>query len=89
MAIILIKGLHKSTFNNVQSYLDVAHAYILIDDAHQLLRIKWVMGRAKLSCSTISKAVEAMNSYSLEERVYTYYSSISLEQSSSLLDPIY
>jgi len=27
-----LKGLHKSTFNNVQPYLDVLHSYALIDD---------------------------------------------------------
>jgi hypothetical protein len=30
-----------------------------------------------------------MNSYSFEERLYTYHSSISLEQAASLLDPIF
>ena len=64
MAIILLKGLHKSTYNNVQPYLDVVHSFVLIDDSHQDLRIKWVLGRATLNLSTISKTVAALNSYS-------------------------
>ncbi len=84
-----MKGLHKSTFSNVQSYLDVLHAYALIDDNYKLLRAKWVLGKPTLHLSTVGKHIHALHSYAFEERVYTYHSSISLEQASSLLDPIY
>lgn len=69
--------------------MDVLHAYVLIEDDYQLLRVKWVLGRPTLHLSTIGKQIHAMNSYAFEERVYTYHSSIQLDPSSSLLDPIY
>jgi hypothetical protein len=62
---VLLKGLSKSNYENVQTYLDVLHEYILINDPHQMLRIKWVLGEQTLMVSTISKTLIAMNSYSL------------------------
>lgn len=65
IAVVLLKGLSKSNYENVQLYLDVLHEYILIEDAHQKLRVKWVLGTQTLIVSTISKTLSAMNSYSL------------------------
>jgi hypothetical protein len=65
IAIVLVKGLSKSNYENVQPYLDVLHEFVLIEDEHQLLRMKWVLGKQSLVVSTISKTLSAMNSYSL------------------------
>ncbi len=65
IAVVLLKGLSKSNYENVQTYLDVLHEYILIDDPHQALRMQWVLGQQTLIVSTISKTLSAMNSYSL------------------------
>jgi hypothetical protein len=35
IAVVLLKGLSKSNYENVQPYLDVVHEYILLDDQHQ------------------------------------------------------
>ena len=65
IAIVLLKGISKANFENVQPYLDVVHEFILIEDEHQLLRILWVIGKQSLIVSTISKTLSAMNAYSL------------------------
>ena len=65
IAIVLLKGLSKSNYENVQTYLDVIHEYILIEDPHQRLRMQWVLGQQTLVVSTITKTLAAMNSYSL------------------------
>lgn len=65
IAIVLLKGLSKSNFENVQPYLDVLHEFILIEDEHQSLRTLWVIGKQTLTVSTISKTLSAMNAYSL------------------------
>lgn len=65
------------------------HAYVLIDDNIRDLRINWVLGKPQLNISTISKQIHSMIAYGLEDRVYTYTSTIIMEQASSLLDPIY
>jgi hypothetical protein len=86
---VLLKGISKSNFENVQPYLDVVHEFILIEDEHQMLRIKWILGKQTLTVSTISKTLSAMNAYSLEDRVYEFHSAIALESGSSLLEPIF
>jgi hypothetical protein len=73
----------------VQPYLDVLHAYVLIDDNIRDLRINWVLGKAQLNVSTISKQIHSMIAYGLEDRVYSYTSTIVMDQASSLLDPIF
>ena len=70
IAIVLLRGLSKSNFENVQPYLDVVHEYILIEDEHQMTRIKWIIGKQTLIVSTISKSLSAMNAYSLEDRLH-------------------
>jgi hypothetical protein len=65
IAVVLLKGLSKSNYENVQTYLDVIHEYVLIEDAHQRLRMQWLLGQQTLVVSTISKTLAAMNSYSL------------------------
>lgn len=65
IAIVLLKGISKANFENVQPYLDVVHEFILIEDEHQFLRILWVIGKQSLIVSTISKTLSAMNAYSL------------------------
>ena len=87
--VVLTKGLCKSTFDNVQPYLDVLHEYMLIEDDYQDLRIKWIIGKQTLAVSTVTKQIVALNSYSMEERIYNFDSTYSLEQASPLLDPIF
>ena len=65
IAIVLLKGISKSNFENIQTYLDVVHEYILIEDEFQMCRIKWVIGKQTLVVSTVSKTLSAMNAYSL------------------------
>lgn len=89
VTIVLMKGLCKSTFDNVQPYLDVLHEFMLIDDKYQDLRIKWLIGKQTLAVSTISKQIIALNSYSMEERIYNFDSTYYLEAASPLLEPIY
>jgi hypothetical protein len=66
LAIILLKGLNKATFNNVQPYLDVLMNFILIDDKHQGLRIKWVLGKPVLLINPTLKYVSALNGFSFD-----------------------
>lgn len=54
---MILKGLHKSTFNDVQPYLDVLHTYMLIEDGYQDLRAKWVLGKPILNLSMIAKQI--------------------------------
>lgn len=89
IAIVLLKGISKSNFENIQPYLDVVHEFILIQDEHQHLRILWVIGKQTLTISTISKTLSAMNAYSLEDRIYEFNSAIVLENGSSLLEPLF
>jgi hypothetical protein len=89
IAIVLLKGISKANFENVQPYLDVVHEFILIQDEHQLLRILWIIGKQTLTVSTISKTLSAMNTYSLEDRIYEFNSAINLESGSSLLEPLF
>ena len=84
-----MKGISKSNFQNIQPYLDVVHEYILIEDEHQMTRIRWVIGKQTLIVSTISKTLSAMNAYSLEDRIYEFNSAINLENGSSLLEPLF
>ena len=84
-----MKGLCKSTFDNVQPYLDVLHEFMLIEDEHQDLRIKWMIGKQTLAVSPASKQIVALNSYSLEERIYNFESTYHLEQASPLMEPIF
>ena len=89
IAIVLMKGISKANYENIQPYLDVLHEFVLIDDEHQLLRVKWIIGKQTLVVSTISKTLSAMNAYSLEDRIYEFNSAISLESGSSLLEPLF
>ena len=89
VTIVLMKGLCKSTFDNVQPYLDVLHEFMLVDDIYQDLRIKWIIGKQTLALNPISKNIVSLNSYSMEERIYNFDSTYYLEQASPLLDPIY
>ena len=88
-AIVLLKGIGKTTFESIPPYLDVIHEFILIEDEFQMMRVKWVIGKQRLVVSQISKTLSAMNSYSLEERLYDFNSAIILQNSSSLLEPLY
>lgn len=85
IAVVLLKGLSKSNYENVQTYLDVLHEYVLIDDPHQRLRMQWVLGQQTLIVSTISKTLSAMNSYSLEDRIYEFPSGLHIENGTTLL----
>jgi len=87
--VVLLKGLCKATFDNVQPYLDVIHEFMLIDDEHQDLRMKWMLGKEALCLSNLSKTILAFNSYNIEERLYSLESTYQLEHSYSLLDPIF
>ena len=89
IAVVLTKGISKANYETVQPYLDVIHEFVLIDDPHQQLRVWWVIGRQSLILSTISKALGAMNSYSLEERIYDFPSSLHIETGNSMLEPLY
>ena len=88
-AIVLLKGIGKTTFESIPPYLDVIHEFILIEDEFQMMRVKWVIGKQRLVVSQISKTLSAMNSYSLEERLYDFNSAINIHSNSSLLEPLY
>ena len=62
---------------------------MLIEDEFQMMRIKWVLGKQTLNVSAISKTLSAMNSYSLEDRIYEFNSAINIESGSSLLEPLF
>lgn len=66
LTIILLKGLNKATFNNVQPYLDVLQNFVLIDDKYQDLRIKWVLGKPVLLINTTFKYVNAYHGFSFD-----------------------
>lgn len=89
IAVVLLRGLSKSNFENVQPYLDVLHEFVLIPDQHQSLRVQWALGKQTLALSTISKTLSAMNAYSLEDRLYEFHSGLALENGSSLLEPLF
>ena len=64
VAFVLLKGLTKSNYDNIQPYLEVLHEFVLIEDEHQETRIKWVIGKETLAVSTYSKKIKALVSYS-------------------------
>ena len=89
IAVVLVKGISRSNYENVQTYLDVIHEFLLIEDEHQLTRMKWVLGKQNLVVSTISKVLSAMNSYSLEDRIYDYSSGLAIENGNTLLELVF
>ena len=86
---MILKGVSKSNYESIQPYLEVLHDFVMIDDEYQDLRIKWVVGKQTLAVSSLSKKIIAMNSYSYDERIYNFDSSLQLESGASLLDPIF
>ena len=89
IAVVLVKGISKANYESVQPYLEVIHEFVLPNHEHQELRMWWVVGRQGLMVSTISKVLSAMNSYSLEERIYEFQSALHIETGTSLLEPLY
>ena len=75
---VILKGISKSNYETIQPYLEVLHDYVMIEDEYQDLRIKWVVGKQTLALSSLSKKIIAMNSYSYDERIYNFDSSIHL-----------
>lgn len=51
--------------------------------------MQWVLGQQTLMVSTISKTLSAMNSYSLEDRIYEFPSGLHVESGTTLLEPIF
>lgn len=89
VAFVILKGINKATYETIQPYLEVLHEYALIEDDYQELRIKWVLGKQTLALSTYAKKLQAVNAYSLDERLYNYDSSLFFESSASLLDYLF
>jgi len=57
--------LTKSSYNNVQPYLDILHEFVLIDDPYKMLRAKWVLGKQTIQLTNITKSVTAAVAFNL------------------------
>ena len=88
-AFVILKGISKSIYESIQPYLEILHEFVLIEDEHQMTRIKWVLGKQTLAVSSLSKKIIALNSFSLDERIYNFDSSIYLDSGTSLLDSLF
>lgn len=81
----MLKGFSKSTYENIQKYIEVMKEYIVIEDDYQQMRMEWVLGKQTLNVSTITKSINALSSKNFEERLYFFDSSLYVEQGASFL----
>ena len=84
-----MKGICKADYENIQTYLDVLCEFLLIDDEHKPMRVKWVLGKETLALSARNKKILALNNYTYDERIYNFNSPLNVDGGCSLLEKLF
>lgn len=66
VAVVLLRGIYNSSYNNAQPFLDAVSAFVQINDEYRDYRLKWVYGMPTIILSPVDKSIAAFNKYSVE-----------------------
>ena len=91
MAVLILRGLNKSNFDEARPFLEAMAYFLNINDYLQTKRIEWVLGFPQPIAQTIRDGPDSFGMFgnnSIDDLVYNYESTIPLENGTSVLNLI-